>query len=74
LKIAGGVRVEHATGAAYVSGLRGGDVIAQVNGQPIVNPDAFWDALAAVNWRATLRVLRNGEALTLQFPQTPESN
>jgi S1-C subfamily serine protease len=74
LKLAGGLRVEHATGAAYVSGLRGEDVITELNGKPVTDPDAFWDALAAANWCATLRVLRNGGALTIELSPADGSN
>jgi serine protease Do len=67
LNIAGGVSVEHATGLAYESGLRQADVIVDVNGRAVSSADEFWDAVAAENWQPTLRVLRQGQPLSIRF-------
>lgn len=65
--IAGGMLVVHVIGQAYASGLRLDDVITDVNGQAVTGFDAFWDAVAAANWQPTLRVLRQGQALTIRI-------
>ncbi len=67
LGVAGGVLVVHSIGQAYESGLRVADVIVEVNGQAVTGFDGFWDAVAAAHWQPTLRVLREGKALTIHI-------
>lgn len=65
--LAGGVVVVHVIGQAYESGLRVDDVITEVNGRAVTGFEPFWDAVAAADWQPTLRVLRQGRALTIRI-------
>jgi S1-C subfamily serine protease len=67
LGLAGGLSVVHATGAAEQRGLRVGDVITEVDGRPVADQTAFWDAMEAARWRPTLSVWRAGERLTIRL-------
>lgn len=69
LSVAGGVRVVHSTGLAWVSGLRAGDVIVEVDGRPVLDTGTFWDRVAGAAWRPTLRVLRRGASLSLRIAE-----
>lgn len=70
LGTAGGVRVVHAVGTAFTSGLRNGDVIFEVNGVAVASADAFWDAVAAANWQPTLGVLRAGKRVSVRLAKS----
>lgn len=67
----GALSVVRATGTAYESGLRVGDVIVEVNGKSVSTPNAFWDDVAAGQWQPTLKVLRNGMPLTVRVATPP---
>jgi S1-C subfamily serine protease len=71
LSLDGGVRAVHVTGAAYLSGLRGDDIITALNGKPVSTVDAFWQMLEAANWNAALSVLREGKPIQLKLSPAP---
>jgi len=65
-----GVVVTSAFGAARDKGLRRGDLVTEVNGKPVVEPAAFFDAVRAVPPRGQVRITywRNGKTQTIEIP------
>ena len=65
-----GVVVTSAFGAARDKGLRRGDLVTEVNGKPVVEPAAFFDAVRAVPPRGKVRITywRAGKTQTIEIP------
>jgi PDZ domain-containing protein len=52
---------------AYYAGLRQGDVITSLNGQPIANLSAFTQGLSQANGAVPLQITRAGQTRDIQF-------
>ena len=65
--IVGALSVVHATGKAYDSGLRVGDLIVEVDGHSVTDETAFWDAMEAAQWKPALVVLRPGQRMSIRL-------
>jgi bifunctional DNase/RNase len=65
-----GVVVTSVFGLARERGMRRGDLITEVNGKPITEPAAFFDAVRAAPRRSPVRVTywRDGETRTIEVP------
>ncbi len=65
-----GVVVTSAFGAARDKGLRRGDLVTEVNGKPVVEPAAFFEAVRAVPPRGQVRITywRSGDTRTIEIP------
>jgi serine protease Do len=64
----GGVRVERVGGAAAKAGVRAGDVIVGVNGQPVTSPDDLKRAVDGARDRVALLVQRGDGRLFVPVP------
>ena len=72
-----GIVVTSAYGAARDKGMRRGDLITGVNGNPVEDPAAFFEAVRATKARAPVRIMywRGGETKTIELPaDLPPSN
>ena len=72
-----GVVVTSAFGLARDKGMRRGDLIIEVNGKPIDEPVAFFDAVRATKARAPVRITywRDGDTRVIELPaDVPPSN
>ena len=72
-----GIVVTSAYGAARDKGVRRGDLITNVNGKPVEEPAAFFEAVRATKPRAPVRITywRGGDTRTIELPaDVPPSN
>jgi hypothetical protein len=65
-----GVVVTSAFGVAREKGMRRGDLITEVNGNPVLEPAAFFEAVRAVPPRGQVRITywRDGNTRTIDVP------